>query len=97
MAKNVKYMVMFVDEDSAITVPYGLDQECEGALQSYSKGNPPVIFESRSAASQAIKISVALAKLQQSQGVPHNDDFIGAIGSVKIVPVVMHSAQPQGE
>lgn len=96
MAKeNAKYMVMFVDEDNAITVPYGLDPNCEGALQSYDADNPPVLFESRSAASQAIKISVALAKLQIAQGAHYNDDFVIGIGNVRIVPVVMQAAKPQ--
>lgn len=95
MKKNMKYMVMFVDDDNSIYVPCGLDPDCDGALQTDSVDNPPVMFESRSEASKAIKISVALARLKMAQGEPHNEDFVEAVGNVRIVPVVMQVAKPQ--
>ncbi|MBC2594899.1 hypothetical protein H5P28_11585 [Ruficoccus amylovorans] len=84
--KSGPCMVIFND-NQGLCDPYGWDRECKGALTSYDKDTPPVVFPNRQQARKAITVSRRYAELQTAQGEPANTDFIEAVRCIKIVPV----------
>lgn len=76
------FMVVF-DDEMGVCAPMGLDADCDGALCANS--GPVALFTSRADARRAIRISTAYAKLRKEQGLPVNEDFLGALTFVRIV------------
>lgn len=80
------YIVVFDDEQGACW-PMCWDVDCEGALCGLNGGGV-ALFDDKAAARKAIRISAAYAKLCKAQGKPANEDFLEAIGCVKVVKCV---------
>ena len=80
------FIVMF-DDGMGIIVPYGWDDDCEGALSGAA--DHVAVFESREKARDAIRISRAYASLCEAQGKVANSDFTsdGDKRAIKIVPL----------
>lgn len=79
--------IVFWDDYMGCSWAMGRDEDCKGALCGVHSGKI-VMFSSRAAARQAIKISTAYAKLRQAQGLPVNTDFLSGVKNVRIVECV---------
>lgn len=85
-SKPAGYVVVYDNDD--LTCPMGWDPACEGALCVMNFSDGMAVFDDRSAAKQAIRVSVAFAKLQQALGKPANDDFLLNVAKqIRIVPL----------
>lgn len=92
---STKYIVVFED-GMGICVPMALDKDCAGALVGMTGSDPIALFDSRSDARKAIRISTAYAKLCAAQGLPANEDFLTCPKSVRVVPCAAASAPQIG-
>jgi hypothetical protein len=79
------FIVLWSDEN--LIIPYGWNADCDGAIESWDGSGPVAVFPDRKAAQKAIRISAALAKLNEAQGKPGNTDFTKDREHVRVVPL----------
>lgn len=84
MAAADGYIVIY-DDDQGLTVPFGWDSECDGALCAVGGRGQVALFGDRKAASNAIAISTHWSKLQRARGLVHNNDFTDGAKHIRIV------------
>lgn len=89
-----KFFIVVYDSGDGACWPMGWDRDCDGAISAML--DTVAIFDSRAAARTAIRISTAYAKLCEAQDRPANDDFLGGIRCVRIVPCVAEPAKDAG-
>ncbi len=81
---GVSYIVIY-DDGMGISMAYGWDDECEGAL-AYMHDGHAALFATKPEARKAIAISRAWERVRQLQGKPRNYDWAPACaGNIKIV------------
>lgn len=81
-----KTCIVIFDDDQGLSVPYGMDPDCDGALTPWTSEIPVEVFPDRKTAQRAITISKRLALLEKAQGKPHNSDFLECLGAIRIAP-----------
>lgn len=86
--------IVVYDDQCGVCVPFGLDDSCEGAIESNSCG-PVALFATRAEARKAVNISTAAAKLAIAQGKPANTDFTDGRHNVKVIPVKWYGTGPE--
>lgn len=91
--KASHFIVAYQSDLGGMTVPYGWDDDCLGAICSYS--DSIALFTSRKLAQQAIRISARFAALRSAQGKPANTDFIADIKNVRIIPCSSEPLPPK--
>ena len=69
--------IVVYDDKMDMCMPYAFSKECRGALEPTCAGGILALFKTRKDARKAINISAAFARLQISQGVSYNHDFLG--------------------
>jgi len=82
-------MVVFDPDMGTYYWQFCADPDCDGAIEAGD--GPAVIFQNRTEAKLAIRISRNNAILQKSQGKVYNRDFIEELKSIKIVPVACYA------
>ena len=70
--------IVLWDDQFGVCVPMGFDSECPGALEAAGTNSAVAVFPNRPTARRAIDISAKHAALRKAQGLPSNDDFLGA-------------------
>jgi len=86
-----KPCIVVYDDEMGLTVPYGFDPDCDGAL---SCDEPIAVFADRKTARKAIQISKKFAQLKIAQGEPENSDFTEAIKCIIIRDVELVGFTP---
>jgi hypothetical protein len=71
----MKFYIVVFDDEQGLSVPYGFDEGCKGAICATS--GDVALFATRKEAQQAIRISTKYAELCKAQGIPENTDFLG--------------------
>jgi len=68
----------------------GWNPDCEGALEA--NGDNVALFDNRTQARNAIRISKAREKLRRAQGEHPNEDFVELAKHLRVLPVVKADA-----
>jgi hypothetical protein len=89
----MSHCIVLWDDGGGLSWPMGWDPDCDGALCPAHEKKPVVVFETLALAKAAIKISEHWNRLLQSQGKPHNSDFIEGKANLRIVKVTFHDAE----
>lgn len=84
--------IVVYDDGQGLCVPFGWDEDCDGALCAIGSKDNVASFETRAEARSAINVSAKYAALCKAQDKPVNDDFIGeARRNIRIVRCVGRS------
>lgn len=81
--------IVVYDDGDCIHLPYGEDPQCEGALIGYDEEIPIKLFEKKSEARKAIRISRKFAELCKLQGNPVNEDFLDGMKHVRVTEITL--------
>lgn len=87
-----KHCIVVWDDRAGLCCSMGWDTDCEGAL-CVAITDPVVVFETPALARRAIKISEHWNRLLQSQGKPHNEDFVEGKHNLRIAKVKFSEAE----
>jgi len=82
--KDKTFIVVF-DDEQGLCIPYGWDEECDGALSAICGKDTVACFGSRKTARAAINISCAFAKLEKIQGKNACEDFLVSKRNVRVL------------
>lgn len=84
--KSEGYIVLF--DNGELVCPMGWDADYDGAICSTGAHGSVAVFTDRKAARQAIRVSMAFAKLCKAAGKPANEDFLTNVAQqIHIVPL----------
>lgn len=84
--KSEGYIVLF--DNGELVFPMGWDADYAGAICCTGAHDSVAVFADRKAARQAIRVSVAFAKLRKAAGQPANEDFLTNVAQqIHIVPL----------
>ena len=94
---SVKYdgFVVTWDDGMGVCVLMGRDTNCEGALEGVVTA-PALVFNTKSQALKAIRISKLANALRKEQGRSYLEDFVESTKCLRVVPLV-RAQQAKGE